>query len=401
MKKALKRILIGIVVIVVLLAALLPVCVPPAVDPLIAQKIAEFGYRAQVRTDLGWRWRNGPGLEGRTLIAIAGTPWCVRADYGASCGEWTASVRMDETAFDESDPTLAKLLTQFPVPNVSNLTFSGSIALDAHAERTFRTPVPVWNVRIPVRNLTAAATVNDRAYALSGLSVTPAASGIADHLDIAPMFLRIASVDAYGFTLSDFTASIRASEKALLVTEASAAVCGGKVSLFSLFLDPKTLNTGFTLFVDDVDAGEVLAHFKGFRGEATGKLHGKVKLFAKKGGKALRLGDAFLCSTPGEIGKLRMADAAPVTDNLALAGIDEPTRDNVANALTDLDYSVLKLNLRRAADKTATLSVNLDGTATRGETSVPVNLTLNFNGELEQILNRGLGLSAQTKGKNK
>lgn len=396
-----RRLLIGLATIVFVVAALLPAVVPPAVERIVQGEIADFGLKAHVKADLDWCWRNGPGLAGRIRIALADSPWCVRATFGASCCEWEASVKMSETEFSETDPTVAKLLERFPVPAVSNLTFSGSIGLSAHAERTFRKPVAVWNVRLPVRNLAAGATVGEKAYALSGLSVTPTASGIADHLDIAPAFLRIGSIDAAGFALTNFTASIRASEKSLLVTEASAAVCGGKVSLYSLFLDPKTLNTGFTLFVDDMDAGETLRHFKGFRGEASGKLHGKVKLFAKEGGKALRLGDAFLYSTPGEVGKIRMEDAAPVTDNLALAGLDESTRANVANALTDLDYSVLKLNLRRAADKTATLSVNLDGTATRDKTSVPVNLTLNFNGELEQILNRGLGLSAQTKGKNK
>ena len=67
-------------------------------------------------------------------------------------------------------------------------------------------------------------------------------------------------------------------------------------------------------------------------------------------GKAIRLSDAFLYSTPGETGKLKLADPTSVTDNLALAGLDEATRGNVADALTDLDYSVLRLNLKRGED---------------------------------------------------
>ena len=402
MRKAIKRLLIGFVVLLVIIAGLLPAVVPPLVERLAQAKFAAFGFdNARARMKIGWCWRNGPGLEGSVRIFTLDSPWCIRATFGASCCEWEASVRMDETEFSESDPTIAKLLERFPVSAVSNLTFSGSVALDAKAERTFRTPVPVWSAKLPVKDFSASLMAKDKSYAVSGLSVTPAASGIADHLDIAPTFLRIRSADAAGFSLANFTASIRATERSLLVTEATAGLCGGKIALYSLFLDPKTLNTGFTLFVDDVDAGETLRHFKGFRGEASGKLHGKIKLFVKEGGKALRLGDAFLYSTPGEVGKLRMADAAPVTDNLALAGIDNATRANVADALTDLDYSVLKLNIRRGADKTATLSVNLNGTATRGKTSVPVNLTLNFNGELEQLVNMGLGLSAQTKGQQK
>ena len=201
--------------------------------------------------------------------------------------------------------------------------------------------------------------------------------------------------------MTNFSASVRMTEKSLLVTQASAGLCGGKVNVYSLTLNPETLNAGFTLFVDDVETGDLLSHLNGFNGEASGRLHGKVRLFVRKGGKAVRLSDAFLYSTPGEIGKLQLEDATPVTDNLALAGIDDATRANVANALNDLDYSVLKLNLRRTSGKNATLSVNLTGTATRGELSVPVNLTLNFNGELEQIINTGLGYSNLMKGKQK
>ena len=400
MKKAVKRALILVAVTVFVAAALLPAVVPPVVERLVTQKLAEFGLPGYVRMNLGWCWRNGPGLEGNLRIALTDTPWCVRADFAGSCCEWTASVKMRETEFNESDPALAELLKRYPIAAVSNLTFSGSVALDASAVRTFHKPVAVWNVRLPIRNLAARATVEEKSYALEGLSVTPAASGIDDHIDIAPMFLRINSIDANGFPLGKLSATIRASEKSLLVTEASADVCGGKIALYSLFLDPKTFNTGFTLFVDDVDTGDVLTHFKGFRGEASGKLHGKIKLFVREGGKALRLSDAFLYSTPGEVGKLRMEDASPVTDNLALAGLDEATRANVAKALANLDYSALRLNLRRGEDRKATLSVALNGVATRGGTTVPVDLTLNFSGELEQLLNLGLGLSGQQKGKN-
>lgn len=398
-KKAVKITVITLTAIILAVVIALPVAVPPLVERFIAEKISAFGLVPDVKMCLYYGWRNGPGINGTLRVAVADTPWCVRARFGASCCEWSASIRMDDTPFNETDPTISTLLKQVHLPAVSNLTFSGSVSFEGSAERTFHMPVPVWNARASIRNLNATATVEEKDYEIAELSLSPAASGIANHLDIQPLFLKVRSVQASGFTLSDLHASIHASEKALLVTEASAGICGGKVSVFSLFLDPKTFNTGFTLFVDDVGAGEVLAHFKKFKGEATGKLHGKIRLFVREGGKTLRLSDAFLYSTPGEIGKLRMQDATPVTDNLVLAGLDEATRANVANALTDLDYSVLKLNLKRGEGKTARLSVALNGNATRGKTTVPVDLTLNFNGELEQIINTGLGYSRLLKGK--
>ena len=393
MKTALRRTLIVLAAILIAVLALVPVVVPPAVELMVRSKIAEVGLFADVRMTLDYCWRNGPGVSGSLSVAVCDSPWRVKANFGASVGEWSADVKMAKTTFDENDPTIRTLLGRYPVAAVSNLVFSGSIALDAHAERTFRKPVPVWSAKAPVHDLSVGFVANDTPFSLTGLSVTPAASGIADHVDVAPMFPRIRALTVDGFTLTNFHASVRGSERAVIVTEASARCCGGTVSLFSAFLDPKNLSTGFTLFLDDIDAGEVLAHFRGFRGEASGRLHGKVKLFLRDGGKSVRLSDAFLYSTPGEGGKLKMSDATPVTDNLALAGIDEATRDNVANALADLDYSALKLNLRRNEGAGATLTTRLKGTATRGDLTVPVDITLNFNGELEQIINTGLGYS--------
>ena len=401
MRKATKGLLIGLAVTAVIVLSVLPVLLPPIVESFVRSKVAEFGLSASSRMTLGYCWRNGPGIAGTFEIALVDSPWRATAEFGASCCEWSASVKMDETPFSENDIVIRTLLGKHPVTAVSNLTFSGSIALDAKIERTFHLPVPTWTAKLPIRDLSAEFIMEDKPYTIKGLSLTPSARGIADHLDVTPMFPRARSLSADGFVLTNFFATIRLTEKALLITQASAGFCGGKVNLYSLFLDPTSLNTGFTLFVDDINAGEALTHLNGFAGEASGRLHGKIKLFVREGGKAIRLSDAFLYSTPGETGKLKLNDPKPITDNLTMAGIDEATRNNVTDALTDLDYSVLRLNLKRGKGKTATLSTTVRGSATRGKTSVPVDITVNFNGELEQLINTGLGYSNLLKGKQK
>ena len=401
MRKAVRGFLIGLAVTAVIVLSVLPVLLPPIAENFVRSKIAEFGLSASPRMTLGYCWRNGPGITGTFEIAFVGSPWHATAEFGASCCEWSASVKMDETPFSENDTVIRTLLVKYPVTAVSNLTFSGSLALDAKIERTFHLPVPTWTAKLPLRNLSAGFAIEEKPFAINGFSVTVGASGIADHLDITPIYPRAKFISADGFVLTNFFASARMAEKSLLVTQASAGLCGGKVNVYSLTLNPETLNAGFTLFVDDVETGELLSHLNGFSGEASGRLHGKVRLFVRKGGKAIRLSDAFLYSTPGETGKLKLNDPAPVTDNLALAGLDEATRNNVANALTDLDYSVLRLDLKRGEGKSATLSTTIRGAATRGKTSVPVDITVNFNGELEQLINTGLGYSNLLKGKQK
>lgn len=396
-----KGVLIGLVVTGLLVIIALPVVVPPIVESIVRTKLHEFGLPSPyVRMNLNYCWRNGPGLAGKLTLTILPS-WFVTAEFGASCCEWSAAVRMPETTFRQDDVVVRTFLEKYPVTAISNLTFACTLSLDARAQRTFRMPVPVWSAKLPIKDLSTEFMMDNKPFAIKAFSVTSAASGIADHIDIATLRPRAKSISAAGFDLSDFHASVRVTDKAVFVTEAAARFCGGQVNLYSLFLDPKNLNTGFTLFLDDINAGEALAHFNGFSGEASGRLHGKVKLFVREGGKAIRLSDAFLYSTPGETGKLKLADPTSVTDNLALAGLDEATRGNVADALTDLDYSVLRLNLKRGEDRSATLSTTLRGTATRGDLSVPVDITLNFNGELEQLINTGLGYSNLLKGNSK
>ena len=393
MRKIALVLLIVCAALLLAIALALPIAVPWAAGRYGGTWLERQGYPSDIAMTFDYCWRRGPGIEGSLRVAVRGTPWCVKAKFGASFGEWQADVSMPETEFSESDPALRRTLERYPLKAVSNLVFSGSVALDAKIRRTPQMPVPVWSVKVPVCDLSAHLFAGGKEMSVEGFSVTAGASGIADHVDISPLFPRAKKISAVGCVLSDFHASVRATEKSLLVTEAEASFCGGKVSLYSVFLDPKRLNAGFTVFLDEVETGEALTHFKGFRGDASGRLHGKIRLFVKEGGKAVRFSDAFLYSTPGETGKLQMSDSTALTSCLAMSGLDDAQRDNVAKALTDLDYSVLRLNLRRGEGRSATLSVRLEGTVTRGGVTVPVNLNLNINGELEQLVNTGLGVT--------
>ena len=130
-----------------------------------------------------------------------------------------------------------------------------------------------------------------------------------------------------------------------------------------------------------------------FHGEASGRLHGKLPVFLKDG-KTLRIKDAYLFSTPGETGNLRITDAKPILDNLAQGGVDKATRDNLEKVLANLDYNVLKVELRRGKDgEDSSLGLKIEGTATHGATTVPVNLDVTFHGDIDQLVDTGMKLS--------
>jgi len=399
LRKTFKWLTILLVVAIAVVLVAIPLVLPGIVEGKLETLAAEQQFPVKVRLNLGYCWRNGPGLAGKLSVMSLEAPWRISAEFGASCCEWAVSLRMGETKFSEQDRVLQKLHKRFPMAGVTNLTFSGSAAFEANVVRTFSKPVPVWSVKVPLSDLAVSYAAAEKTVSAEGFSVTPSSSGIAEHYDIAPMFIRGKSLTFNGFKMTDVRAAIQASEKHLLMTEASADFCGGKASVYALYLDMKSLNTGFTLFLDNVEAGEALSHVRDFRGRASGRLHGKVKLFAREGGKSLRFSDAFLYSTPGEIGKLQLPNAERMAETLEMAGIAASERQNIANVMADVDYSVLKLNLKRGEGKTATLSTRVVGTATRGQVTVPVDVTINLRGEIEQLLNLGLGYSNQMKGK--
>ncbi len=357
-------------------------------------RILDWAYSGLAHVKLAWRWF-GVDATGGFALRIKGSRLGLTGEYAASSsGEWSADVRMPKTRLDEREQVFATLLARLKTPGVENIRFSGDAEMTAHAEQTKALGVPSWNAKVRFTGLDIACTASGNDIEIADLGAGVGAAGIGDHVDLSPIFIHTTSLSAAGFTLSKAFASIRATETALLVTEAGGTFCGGDIRLYSLFLDPAKLNAGVTIFVDGVDAGELMKHFKDFRGDATGRLYGKIPLRLKDG-KTLRLSNAYLHSAPGETGSLRISDPEPIVDNLALAGIDKATRDNFASALANLSYSVLKITLTPEDDGKMALGLKIEGTATRGNTTVPVSFEVTFHGDIEELLNTGLGIMAK------
>ena len=398
MKKTTGKCILAITLVVLAAVLALPLVIPPIAEEIAQRELARFGVHADIRVRMGFCWTStGPGFSGSVRLKIPDSQWRVDADCTAALFQWHANVKLREAEFTELDVLVRKLLEAYPVNAVSNLAFSGKISFEAHADRTFSMPVPVWSATAKLHRLDADAMSADTPIVIEGLATTVSVSGMADRFDVKPIFLR-AKTFAYGdLVLTNFFADVRVSDRRLLVTEAHAALCGGTASVFALRLNTETLNTGLTLYLDDIEAGQALTAFRGFKGTASGRLHGKIKMAWGGTRRKVRMREAFLYSVPGESGKIHLTDSSAVTDNLALAGIDEGNRRNVANALADLDYTVLRLYLNRIDDDSVTLGIRIEGNATRGSVSAPVVLNVALHGDLEQLINTGLNITGKGK----
>lgn len=328
--------------------------------------------------------------SGIASFELDGSPWRVQGDFNGGVGFWNATAVLDPQRLSADEPVLASLIAKFAPPSVSNLVVSGELNAKFSAEKTRELPVTVWSAKGSLKDVGVSCLLNDKPLEVRRLSTSFGADGIADRRTIRPMYPRIAAAEYNGIGVTNFSASVRMTETSLLVTEAGADFCGGEVKLYSLYLNPQSFTTGFTLFLDGIDTNEIVTHLQGFRGRATGRLHGKLSAFLKNG-KELRLRKSYLYSIPGETGTLCFEDASPVLDSLAASGVDESTTSNLAKALANLSYKSLKFDLKREeSGEGLVLAMDIDGTATHGATTVPVSFAVTLHGDLEQLVNTGL-----------
>ena len=262
--------------------------------------------------------------------------------------------------------------------------------------------MPAWDAAVRFSDLSAAlplgAGEGTKEASLAGGAGLLRLRGFGPHFDIPPFFLRFDEAGFDRYRLERGVLSFRADDPTrLLLTEGSAGFCGGRVRVYALHLDLASLDAGFTLLLDNLDAGRVLALFPQVRGTATGTLHGKLPL-AVRGGKQVRLRDAFLYSPPGQVGRLELEEAHVLVDKLRETGLPDETCASLEKALGNLDYEVLRLDLTQNRDGQGLLAVRLDGSASEGKKKTPVNLRLNFNGQLEEMINVGLQAAGLSKG---
>lgn len=358
------------------------------IQAIVTGRLLDWPYRLSVDADYSMLTLSG---DVDIDFELPGTAWRVRGSAAVTPLTWRGEVSLPETQLTEKDAVIGSILSRLELKNVSELAFSGAIKFKASAEKTRDMPVPVWKANGSLRKVSASGLLGALPFALEDLSLMARAEGIADRVTIRPLMPRIRRLEAAGVEIGDIYANILATEDSFMITEAGAGVCGGEVKLYSVYLNPKRLSGGFTLFLDDIDADQVMRHLKGFNGEASGRLHGKIPL-SLRNGEELRLGKAYLYSTPGETGSLKLVDASPILDNLEAGGVDEATRINLQRALANLIYSVLKLELRRESDDTLALGFKVEGEATHGKTTVPVCFQITLRGDFETLINTGIRL---------
>jgi hypothetical protein len=196
--------------------------------------------------------------------------------------------------------------------------------------------------------------------------------------------------------LDNGRAEFQVSPKELFIDRMEADFCRGKIYTYSIHLDPQNPNAEVTVYADRIHLGEMLAPMLPFKAEQIeGALFGRFPVANDNG--QIRLKPGYLYSLPGQGGIFRMSNSRELEPWLAMAGIQPDVNTQLAKALSDMDFSAIRIELDTKEDGDATLRFGVKGQSNSKDWPAPVDLNLNLHGPLEMVLNMGLKMS-QKKG---
>ena len=180
-------------------------------------------------------------------------------------------------------------------------------------------------------------------------------------------------------------------KREFFIDRAEVGWCKGSLNAYSVHLNPKNPKADVIVYADRIDLGEALMMVMPFKGSMEGVLYGRFPVGIDKG--HIKLSTGFLYSLPGQGGKLRLDDSAPMLTLLEQAGIEGDVKQPLSKALSDMDFSAMRMELEPHMDGEAVLRMKVDGKSNFAEWPAPVDLSLNLHGPLEKLLNVGLDLS--------
>lgn len=250
-----------------------------------------------------------------------------------------------------------------------------------------------WTLIANLRDGGATMKAGDVPVSLGGLSAGVTVRGYGAHFDIEPIPVAFTNATFGTISLDSGRARLISDTRSLLISEASVGFCGGHLRLYSLNLDYERLSAGFTVFIDGIEVEPFFKMFPKLTScSATGRLYGRLPMFIMGGGEKFRFGNGFLYTPPGDTGHLRLEDDAQVRELLRSSGLPGEIAKDLATALRDLEYDILRFDLSRGAggDEDGKLAIRIRGESRVGKAVTPVDVNVSVNGALERAIDLAL-----------
>ncbi len=343
---------------------------PPVALP---RNVSQPGYLLDESFRIG---AAGSALQMETRVAVS------------RAGGVEAGLRCGPVELTERDPFVVAALDRLGLPAeirgtlafAGMVSLNGRVALDPGREMVWHGATGVEAGRVMVGGAVPGA--------LEGLRTAMRVEGVGPRYRIAPLETTFTNAVLAGIGIHGGTVDWRIDGRELLVEKAELNWCGGKARIYAVRVDLANPDIDLVLYIDRMEAGELIRLIKPLDGTATGRLYGRLPLRIRQG--RVQLSDGFLYALPGERGNLKLRDTRFLQDYFERAGLSSTMRRNLADALADLDYDVLRVDLSTTAAREGKLIMKLAGQAAGNRGLPPVDLDIRVNGPLEALLNLGL-----------
>ena len=227
-------------------------------------------------------------------------------------GAVETALRCGPVELTEHDPLVTAGLVRSGLPAAvrETLAFAGLVSLDG---RVVLEPgrEPVWQC--------AAGLVAGRAEvggavpgSVEGLRTALRVDGVGPRARIAPMVTTFTNAVLAGILVNGGTIHWRIGDRELLVEKAEFDWCGGEARVYAVRVDLARPDIDLVLYIDRMDAGELIRLIKPLDGTATGHLYGRLPLRIRQG--RVQLSEGFLYALPGERGNLKLRDTRFLQD---------------------------------------------------------------------------------------
>lgn len=175
------------------------------------------------------------------------------------------------------------------------------------------------------------------------------------------------------------------SPQQLFVEKALVDWCGGQLEAYALRFDAEQTDIEATVYARELDAARFVSFFPDTKASGKGRLYGRIPASFKQG--KVGYGDGFLYSIPGENGRLQFQQLGVLAPAIRAMG---PAGSIVADALTDFDYSLFRVDIRPGGHPQAGIRARLIGAKAEQADAHPIHLNVNIGGTIEEALNLGL-----------
>lgn len=405
----------------------LPACAPSAVSQTLARvtlcasngwlKVGGSAALEDVQMTLPLTWSSAQGLaflSGQKLswqrLEVAGVR--VEPDgfelaaageaVGVSFGLRVADSRFGlalQARVPMSDPRQTEIKVSLPLTELtaedaltalirrvdSGVDVTGRFSAEAQVRFLGSQPLAVGKLRF------SDGRVRRGGLEVSGLAAdVPFESGVTFRTIERPT-ISFVSAKVGNVRLDDGRVAFQVTPQEVFIDRMEVGWCKGRLNAYSVHLDAKNPRADVIVYADRIDLGEALMMVKPFKGVMEGVLYGRFPVGIDN--KHVKLSTGFLYSLPGQGGKLRLEDDKAMGTLLKQAGITGDVQQPLSKALSDMDFSAIRMELEPKPDGEAVLRIKLDGKSNFAEWPAPVALNLNLHGPLEKLLNVGLDVS--------